>query len=84
MADITVRDLDEQTIAVLANRARDHHRTIEAELRQLIVDAVAAEPMMRDDILSQVDAFRERLRGQVTGDSTTLIRAARDALHLVS
>jgi len=44
MATITVRDLDEATRSKLRTRAARNGRSMEAEVREILKNAVAAEP----------------------------------------
>ena len=43
MVTITVRGLDEQVRDALQRRARRHGRSMEAEIRQILVDQVGAD-----------------------------------------
>lgn len=43
MADILIRRLDDETKARLKRRARRHGRSLEAEVRNILQEAVAAE-----------------------------------------
>lgn len=43
MANVTVRNLDEQTIARLKNRAARNDRSLQAELRQILERAALAD-----------------------------------------
>jgi plasmid stability protein len=43
MADILIRRLDEETKSRLQQRARRHGRSLEAEIRSILKDAVADE-----------------------------------------
>lgn len=54
MSVLTVRDLDPQIEAKLRARAARRGRSLEAEVRQILADAVAAEelpPSLADSIL---------------------------------
>lgn len=49
MANLTVRQLSEETKSRLVERARRHHQSLEAEVRQ-ILDRAAQQPMPADDV----------------------------------
>ncbi|MAE43817.1 MAG: hypothetical protein CMF63_02290 [Magnetovibrio sp.] len=38
MANLTIRNLDNETVEILKSRAKDHNRSLEAELRQILID----------------------------------------------
>lgn len=40
MANLTIRNLDDRTVETLKSRAKDHNRSLEGELRQILKDAV--------------------------------------------
>lgn len=76
MADVTIRDLDDDDVLErVRERAQRRHRALEAELRAPISRGV--EP-------ADIEAFkaaaeiRARPTGRRQGDSTDLVRAARD------
>lgn len=52
MEQIVVRNLPTGTKSALKARARAHHSSVEAELRQIIAEALAAEPASMADLLA--------------------------------
>ncbi|MBN1358995.1 MAG: hypothetical protein JW993_00305 [Sedimentisphaerales bacterium] len=74
MAQILVRDLDDEIVQRLKDRARQHGRSLEAEARQILSRAAG---------LSFADARRlarqwhKKLAGRRLPDSTDLIRQDR-------
>lgn len=40
MANVTIRNLDDEVLALLKKRAEAHHRSLEAELREILSAAV--------------------------------------------
>ena len=74
MAQVIVRNLDEQIVAALKQKAKRHGRSLEQELREIL--AGAAKPS-RADALSLADEIRASAPRQRT-DSTDLIREGRD------
>ena len=51
MEQILIRNLPRGTKAALRARARDHHRSMEAEARQLLTDGLGLEPVTLVDLL---------------------------------
>jgi polyhydroxyalkanoate synthesis regulator phasin len=76
MAQLTVRNLSDDVIRELKARAKRHDRSLEAEVRRILSESV--RPSI-GQLRAEIDEFRERLRGKVKGDSTKIIRAARDS-----
>lgn len=52
MEQILIRNLPEGTKAALRARAEHHHRSVEAEVREILADALAREPVTIVDLLS--------------------------------
>ena len=73
MAQLTVRNLNEQVVRALKQRAADHGRSAEAEHRDILRKALLEG---EESFASRAKALRSRLRSTV--DSTDLIRADRD------
>ena len=81
MATVTIRNLDDQIVQELKQQAKEHNRSLEAELREILADATQRRARM--------EAFRkeaERIRamtpkGVKQTDSTLLIREDRDSDH---
>jgi plasmid stability protein len=40
MANLTIRNIEDETVDALKQRARTHRRSLEGELRQILADAV--------------------------------------------
>ncbi len=57
MAAISVRDLDESVVSRLRVRAANHRRSMEAEVRAILSDAVAVQ---EDERLNLAQVIRER------------------------
>jgi plasmid stability protein len=75
MADILVRNIDPNAITRLKEKARRHNRSLQAELKRIVVRA-AEEP----EILSELELIRqirESIKNPQTTDSTDLIREDR-------
>lgn len=79
MAQILIRGLAADEVARLRVHAAEHERSLEAEAR-LALRRAAERPTRRDreQFIRFADGMRKSLRGKVAGDSTDLIREARD------
>ena len=40
MANLTIRNVEDETVEALKRRARTHRRSLEGELRQILADAI--------------------------------------------
>lgn len=76
MAQLTVRNISEQVIRALKQRAVAHGRSAEAEHREILRAALLE---VEKDFAARARALRQRLRSSV--DSSELIRADRDRDH---
>jgi len=74
MAQVTIRNLDDETARILKTRAKLHHRPLESELRVILAEA-AREPAT---LIYEVDQIAHQLEDHWQGDSTALIREDRD------
>ncbi|MDI9430808.1 MAG: hypothetical protein QM570_03705 [Planctomycetota bacterium] len=74
MAQILVRNLDDQTIQQLKDRARQHGRSLEAEARQILSRAAG---LGFADARKLVRQWHKKLAGRVLPDSTELLREDR-------
>jgi len=76
MASVTIRNLDDEVVARLKDRAKANKRSLEAELRDIL--ARSAEVMTREELI----AFAKRVAAQTPDvpqtDSAELIREDRD------
>lgn len=66
MEQILVRNLPDGTKAALRARANDHHRSVEAEVRVILTEALAREPstivdMLATDVGASIEFEPERL-----------------------
>ena len=73
MTQLTVRNVSEQVVRALKQRAAAHGRSAEAEHRELLRKALAPE---QEGFAARARALRQRLRSSI--DSNALIRADRD------
>ena len=72
---MTIRNLDNAIYERLKNRARLHHRSVEAEARSILDGELRVD---RSELAAEAKAFRERLRGRYAGDVLAEIRADRE------
>lgn len=76
MATVTIRDLDEKVVAKLKARAKSNHRSLEAELRELL-SVVVKEQERRQRFLAKADRIATMTPKIVQSDSTQLLREDR-------
>lgn len=73
MSQLTVRNISEQLVRTLKQRAAAHGRSAEAEHREILREALLEGEV---DFASRAKALRQRLHSTV--DSSDIIRADRD------
>ena len=77
MGQLTVRKVDDEIIRRLKIRAAEHGRSAEAEHREILKQALLAEPKLSpEEWWQRAEEFRRRL-GRMP-DSTDFIRKMRD------
>jgi plasmid stability protein len=78
MADVKIRKLPDWVVASYKARAEHAGRSLEEELRILLVDGASES---RKELLRKIDAFRNRLKRKygTLSDSTVGIREDREA-----
>jgi plasmid stability protein len=77
MANALVRDLDDQVYERLKARAAGNNRSLEAELRAILV--AASKQVSRAEARTRAAEMRQRLSGRPHSDSAELIREDRDS-----
>ena len=77
MAQMLVRNLDDDTVAILKQRAKQHHRSLQSEVRAIIEYACRQADDM-DRVRRNLEAFQATFGGKVFADSAQLIREDRD------
>ena len=75
MANLLIRDLDDQVLSWLKGAARAHGRSLQREIHDVLRRA-SARSVAETRNLSQ--AWLKRLRASPQSDSTKLIREARE------
>ena len=75
MAQVVIRNIDDEAMRRLKSRAARKGVSLERELRTILTEAVRAD---RTGFAERAAAFRRKLAGRRHSDSTTLIRKDRD------
>lgn len=75
MPQLTVRNFEEDVYQRLKDRARVNRRSLEAEVRVILDQAVLAD---RSEAARQAAAMRARLADRYKGDATAAIREDRE------
>jgi len=75
MAQLLVRDVPQDVVEALKQRAKEHGRSAEAEHRAILEEALRAG---RSGFWERAAKLREETRGRISTDSTDLIRQDRD------
>jgi plasmid stability protein len=75
MATLTIRNLEDDVVGALKARARRNHRSLEAEVREVLRDAaVGGSPESLRDLADRIAALTP---GVPQTDSTELVRTDR-------
>lgn len=79
MAQIIVRNLDEQIVKALKRRAECNKRSLEAEVRDILEQASVQIPW--DEAWERIDAIREKLEasGRTFSDTGEMLGRIRNA-----
>jgi plasmid stability protein len=67
--------LETETIAQLKARAKRHGRSLQGEVKVILIDATA---FSLDEAQAASKQWQQRLRGRVSGDSAVLLREDRE------
>jgi plasmid stability protein len=79
MANVTIRNLDDEVVARLKDRAKANKRSLEAELRTLLSEA--ASRSSHEEFRKLAAHIRAMTPDVEQTDSTLLIREDRDSDH---
>ena len=74
MAQILVRNLDEEIVEGLKRRAQSHGRSLQAEVREILEREAQFDPQA---VLALLKKIRKSFKGRRFGDSARLIRSSR-------
>lgn len=75
MAQVVIRNIDDDAMRRLKSRAARKGVSLERELRTILTEAVRVD---RAEFAERAAAFRRKLAGRRHSDSTALIRKDRD------
>lgn len=75
MASLHVRNIDEEIVARLKERAARHGRSAEAEHRAILAEVLGSNQPSFDELAARL---RERLKGRDHTPSEVLLRESRD------
>lgn len=75
MAELLIRNLEPEIIKRLKLRAKQHHRSLQGELKHIVE---AATKMSREELRKISSAWHKRLSSRSFTDSTKLLREDRD------
>lgn len=76
MANVMIRNLDDEVAETLRTQAKAHHRSLEAELRQILTDAAKPTGAVDLRMLAERIAAMSPAAGQT--DSVELLREDRN------
>jgi len=78
MATLLVRDLDDELVRLLKQRAKSHFRSAEAEHRAILEAALRPAG---ESFAVRARRLQQATQGRLRADSTLIIRADRDRRH---
>lgn len=74
MAQILIRNLDEATVERLKQRAAQNGRSLQAEVKMILDQAIQVDPQPARQMAARI---REKLKNRQTSNSTDLLREER-------
>jgi antitoxin FitA len=75
MPDLSIKNVPQELLVRLRDRARRHHRSLQGELMSILEEATAPEKLSLAELVRRVEQ-----RGLRTGnESTRMVRKDRDA-----
>ncbi len=75
MANLSIRNVDDKTVAILKRRAKAHNRSLEAELRHILTGA--ARPSAVTDLAALAERIAALSADISQTDSTEMLREDR-------
>ncbi len=75
MGQVLVRDLNDEVIERLKNRARKDGRSLQSEVKLILEQAARADPQAARKLANDI---RKRFKGRKLADSADLVREDRD------
>ncbi|MCW5679301.1 MAG: hypothetical protein KIT00_03430 [Rhodospirillales bacterium] len=76
MANLTIRNVDDDVVAVLRSRAKNNNRSLEAEIRQMLIEAARGKKKV--DLVELADRIAAMTPNVPQTDSVELLREDRD------
>ncbi len=76
MGQVLIRELEDEVIEALKERAKRNQRSLQGELK-LIVTQAALVSQVDPALLARIDALRNKLKGRKHTDSVKLLREIR-------
>jgi len=77
MANLTIRNLDDEVAAALKARAKAHNRSLEAEVRQILTDQ-ARRPWRGAELVARAERIAAMTPDVPQTDSVDLLREDRE------
>ena len=78
MAQILVRNLDEEVVEKLKKLAKRDGRSLQSEVKTILEQAANSPEVDMDTARKMLEQFRKRFKGRKFPDSAKLIREDRD------
>lgn len=78
MTDVLIRGVPESVMEALKKRAREHNRSLQGELRELLVSSADGAEVDAVALAREVRRRIEEERGVFEEDSADIVRADRD------
>jgi plasmid stability protein len=75
MTNLSIKNVPEELVAQLRERAREHHRSLQGELMAILEDAVRPKTMSIDEVYERI----KKLGIQTNSKSAAMVREDRDA-----
>jgi plasmid stability protein len=75
MTNLSIKNVPEELVARLRERAREHHRSLQQELMVILEEAVRPKTMSIDEVYERI----KELGVQTDSESVAMVREDRDA-----
>lgn len=75
MAQLLVRGLEEETISRLKKQAKQHHRSLQGEVKMILEQSAK---MTMEEARASAEKIRKSLAGRTFSDSAELLREDRE------
>lgn len=79
MTDVLIRGIPEDVVEALKKRAQEHNRSLQGELRELLVRSAGGAEIDAAALAREVRRRIEQEKGVFEDDSTDILRTDRDA-----